>query len=89
MQICLCAGSTRPLQFFRKGKIASLRQTVKDDQAFYVQSAAYDALVVTNQYGQPIRISASRFADRVRIPVLMVSQACMDNLTGISAENKQ
>ncbi|KAH7719507.1 Protein C18B12.4, partial [Aphelenchoides avenae] len=58
-------------------------------QAFHAQSSSYDALIVANYPGPPIPIAGGRFADQVRIPVLMVSRACMDDLVGNSTENMQ
>lgn len=62
------------------------------EKAFFVQNAvpAYEALIVYNYKGQtsPITMHGSKFADDVKIPVIMVNYACKESLMGrYSAEN--
>lgn len=49
----------------------------------------YEALIVYNDPGHaPIPMSGSKYADQVRIPVVMVNHACMESIMGhYSAEN--
>lgn len=43
----------------------------------------YEALIVYNDPGHaPIPMSGSKYADQVRIPVVMVNHACMESIMG-------
>ncbi|KAH7728803.1 RING finger domain containing protein [Aphelenchoides avenae] len=62
------------------------------EKAFHVQMShpvGYEALIVYNDPGHaPIPMSGSKYADQVRIPVVMVNHACMESIMGhYSAEN--
>uniref|UniRef100_A0A914DZD7 RING-type E3 ubiquitin transferase n=1 Tax=Acrobeloides nanus TaxID=290746 RepID=A0A914DZD7_9BILA len=47
------------------------------------QSIGYQALIVYNNPGQPpIPMSGSKYSERVTIPVVMVTYACMQNMMG-------
>jgi E3 ubiquitin-protein ligase RNF13 len=55
------------------------------EKAYNVQRAlpGYEALIVYNDKGQaPIPMSGSKFAEEVKIPVVMVDYACMESILG-------
>lgn len=60
-------------------------------QAYHAQRGkpdAYSALIIFNDEGHvPVPMAGSKYADRVVIPVVMVSHVCMTNVMGrFSAE---
>ena len=74
------------MQFFREGTLSFLNASlfIYRFQAYYVQQSApvnFNALIVYNDpYQDPVPMSGARFAEKVKIPVVMVNYDCMQDL---------